>query len=402
MKPLIILVLCVFLHTFQLCGQQIEIDSIKTFGNDALKILYGANSGINILSTAYDGIKINETGAHGINIFKPSGNGVLVNSPGNDGFSVYLAESNGVFISQPVKDGIYIRDPGDDAIHINSATDAGLYVEHTDGPAISISDCGNDAIYVYRADQWSMNIQGSKAANPADPIDHIAQIYNRRSTGGPDVLALKVGAASPGATSNFITFFDGGNNPLGRIEGNGSGGVAFESGGADFAEYLPVRSIGEKFYPGEIVGLHAGQISHQTKNADEVMVITDRAILVGNQLNMEDKEYPGYVKVSFMGQVPVWVNGPVSEGDWIVASGKSDGSGMAIPSEDLSLQHKIVGRAWEGSSDRLLKRVNTRIGGDHSAAIKKTVIRQQQQIQNLTQEIHELKKLLLHKDDPLN
>ena len=55
----------------------------------------------------------------------------------------------------------------------------------------------------------------------------------------PDVLALVTGAANPGGSVNYVTFFDS-SGAIAAIEGNGAGGVAYVTSGADFAEYLPL------------------------------------------------------------------------------------------------------------------------------------------------------------------
>ena len=62
-----------------------------------------------------------------------------------------------------------------------------------------------------------------------------------------------------------------------------------------------------------------------------------------HQKNEEHK----YEKVAFMGQVPVFVVGKVNAGDFIIASGRNDGLGIAISPDQISLKqlNKVVGIA---------------------------------------------------------
>lgn len=116
---------------------------------------------------------------------------------------------------------------------------------------------------------------------------------------------------------------------------------------------------------GDIVGVYDGKVSHNTRGATQLMVITDRPAVLGNQIE-EDSDL--YEKVSFVGQVGVRVRGAVRSGDWIVASDLEDGTGMAVSQDEITPAHRIVGRAWENNHDPGIKRVNTVVGLDHSEA----------------------------------
>ncbi len=63
----------------------------------------------------------------------------------------------------------------------------------------------------------------------ASPPNHVAQIENTCSDrDNPDVLALKAGLTThPSSKNSFITFFNGNDDSLGSIVGNGSGGGGF-------------------------------------------------------------------------------------------------------------------------------------------------------------------------------
>lgn len=177
-RPLKLLTLSLICN-FAIGQPQIQIDSVIGVGRDAIGIGFAQR------------------------------NGVLISTAGNNGVFVQNAGANGVSVVNSWSDGFLVIDAGGHGIRINSAGADGVRVNHA----------GNDGVYVQGAGGFSMNIQGSRDM-AATPAGHIAQIYNKNTGSGPDVLALKVGTTSnPGVTSNFITFFRGD----ARIEGNGSG-----------------------------------------------------------------------------------------------------------------------------------------------------------------------------------
>lgn len=432
MKTTFLILLILISSQWGLCQNQIEIDSVTGIGKDALHIVYTEGDGVSIRKAEDDGFEVDHAvrdgfevsiaGRHGFRVFQAGDDGVFINSAGGDGVRVGSVMENGINILDADKDGIQINSAGFRGISILNSAGTGLDISHNGDYGVRVSDAARHGLYVLKAgwsglwvenaasegihvhnsDGLSMNIQGVKTANPAGPSDHIAQIFNRASGGGPDVLALKVGVNAPGELSNFITFFDASNNALGRIEGNGSGGIVFKSGGADFAEYLPVVSAEENFKPGDIVGIHSGQISLHTNGADQVMVITDQALVVGNQPQSNDEIQSGYEKVSFIGQVPVYIRGPVHSGDWIIPSGKNDGIGLAISNEEVQPHHQLVGQAWENSSEFGVKRINVAIGRDQSKArnaiigqLQETLKEQKRITDDLQSQINELKSMLL-------
>ena len=74
-------------------------------------------------------------------------------------------------------------------------------------------------------------------------------------------------------------------------------------------------------------------------------------------------------RIAFVGQAPVKVRGPVRAGDYILPSGKEDGSGIAVAPSRLSGDDlgRVVGRAWESSDAPGLKRINAVVGLASSA-----------------------------------
>ncbi len=152
-------------------------------------------------------------------------------------------------------------------------------------------------------------------------------------------------------------------------------GVAFESGSGDYAEWLPRLHENEKIEPGDIVGVFGGKISRTTKGAERMMVVSSNPIVLGNM--PEEKKEHLYEKVAFLGQVHVKVIGAVDEGDYIVASGRSDGCAVAISPKLMTTDElpRVVGRAWSSSDVTYKKLVNVAVGlgsGDMAPILKRT------------------------------
>ncbi|MEP6646607.1 MAG: hypothetical protein ABJC12_05925 [Saprospiraceae bacterium] len=140
------------------------------------------------------------------------------------------------------------------------------------------------------------------------------------------------------------------------------GGVVYGSKGADYAEYLPKLYQNEQFMKGDIVGVYNGRISKNTVNADQVLAITSQPIVLGNQ--PEAGKEKDFEKVAFLGQIPVFVLGPVNVGDYIIPSGKNDGVAMAVGADAISaeLLSKVLGRAWAANTVDGISLINTSIG----------------------------------------
>ena len=160
------------------------------------------------------------------------------------------------------------------------------------------------------------------------------------------------------AWSDFTSAVDG---TIVEISNGGTNvGVTYQSGAGDYAEWLPKTHQRAKFVPGQVVGVRGGAISLNTENADHVFVISTLPVVLGNV----PERTKGYEKVAFMGQVPVKVLGKVNYGDFIVASGNSDGIAIAKKESDLKSNDflKIVGVAWEESKHFGLKEINVAVG----------------------------------------
>ena len=166
--------------------------------------------------------------------------------------------------------------------------------------------------------------------------------------------SIFAGAAAVGSAANIVNFviqaaailaesITWGVNIVEEI------GVTYESGAGDYAEWLE-RKPGERdLQYGEIVGVKGGQVSLNTDEADDFLVVSMRPIVAGNA--PQPGQQANYEQIAFMGQVPVKVAGPVAVGDYILPSGNNDGFGVAIhPKEMKSGDYdRIVGVAWEAS-----------------------------------------------------
>ncbi|MCB9267511.1 MAG: hypothetical protein H6558_21005 [Lewinellaceae bacterium] len=227
--------------------------------------------------------------------------------------------------------------------------------------------------------------------------NYVAQIRNTDLSFGAaeeqGVLALVFDADIPGARANWIQFAEDAGNPSGQsfagaIEGNSEGNANYTSGGADYAEELERLNPGEEIDPGNVVGVFGGKVGKRTEGADWVMVVSDNAAVIGNR-SYNDSTRALREVVSFVGQVGVHVRGKVSKGDYIVASGLSDGTAIAVAPQDLQPEHGrlTVGRAWEAKETEETARVNTVVGLPEAAsttmALARRVEAQQEEIEML-------------------
>jgi hypothetical protein len=182
------------------------------------------------------------------------------------------------------------------------------------------------------------------------------------------------------------------------------------TGEADYAELMEKLDPDETILRGDIVGIVDGKVTRDLRNADSIMVISTKPGFIGNNpmeefekwilteeyeerygpvrdeslfrndLRQEvlNPEYeatdgsafvyrdqdPNWVAVTFIGQTPVRIRGIVHAGDYIVPSGLNDGTGIAVPHDDITFTQYLlsVGIAWESSDATGIKKVNAAIG----------------------------------------
>jgi hypothetical protein len=162
----------------------------------------------------------------------------------------------------------------------NQSDDGTLLAVGTGSYNFSNANCGSteDAFTVDKS--GNLAIDGVFTDDPSTYAGHLRKSESGSSKSGhavlvenaggsnSDGLAVQTGADdSPGDVDNFVTFYDGDGSGVGSIEGNGSGGIDYTSGGADFAEELPVAQDAEPPAPAEIVGVRGGTASLDTDGA---------------------------------------------------------------------------------------------------------------------------------------
>ncbi|OUR91102.1 hypothetical protein A9Q87_11550 [Flavobacteriales bacterium 34_180_T64] len=225
----------------------------------------------------------------------------------------------------------------------NSLTNDNHYIEFTDKDnrslgsvrAVSITEWGNN----YFNGVWlSGFIQKSVGI---DPLDAITGIVNVASTIADDYNKI---------------------------------GVEYTSGNGDYAEWLERLNPNEFISKGDIVGVIGGKITKNLENAEQIMAVSEKPIMLGN-IPEKSKEFLGN-NVAFMGQIPVKVIGKVSSGDYIIAYSDVPGYGIAKSPSKVTIEDTkyIVGRSWQTNLESGPKMVNTVIGvhnGDYLKIIKK-------------------------------
>ena len=126
-------------------------------------------------------------------------------------------------------------------------------------------DLSIDGVFNDELSTYARHFQKSESGS--DKSGHAVLVENAGGDGS-DGLAIQTGSnSSPAGLDNFVTFYDGDGNGVGSIEGNGSDGIDYTSGGADFAEELPVAQDAEPPAPAEIIGVRGGTASLDTDGA---------------------------------------------------------------------------------------------------------------------------------------
>jgi len=151
-------------------------------------------------------------------------------------------------------------------------------------------------------------------------------------------------------------------------------GVAYSSGGADYAEMVPKLNPSENFHFGDVVGVLNGKASKGFLEVDHYMVVSKAPMVLGNTLDIDEME-EDFVTLAFLGQVRVKVGGHVEAGDYILASGYADGLAIAKAPSAMTVvdYERIVGVAWESSnpnSAHSFQYINTAIGLNRNDAIE--------------------------------
>jgi len=196
-----------------------------------------------------------------------------------------------------------------------------------------------------------------------DLDDHLVVLQNT-STGGADTLAIHH-VNNGGTKGGWFISFRTNDKPLGGIQ-HGDDSAVLALSGADYAEYLKKADLNETFEKGDIVGIRNGKVYKDTKGAQQILAISSNPIVAGNWPGDDKKK--DFELIAFFGQVDTKVLGPVQAGDYIVPSGRNDGTGIAVKEADITidLYDHILGRAWEDGDSHGINLVNVAIGFNFS------------------------------------
>lgn len=220
---------------------------------------------------------------------------------------------------------------------------------------------------------------GNHPTGGAGIDEQIVDIFNASNNNDSDVLYLSIGYTSDATpANNFIVFFDHGlnSNDIGSIEGDGAGGISLNSGGADYAEWIMINQESEwpeysDLKGNNILGIPEGTlvwISDSKIHRNIVgtpMIITKRAIVCGNSPKNSFRKESSEIgeRVSFIGQVPVIVEGPVKDGDYLLPKEGSNHCFAVDKAQITFEQYKsCVGTAWGSSNGSQISKVNCAIG----------------------------------------
>jgi hypothetical protein len=367
-----------------------SMDNISGISNNGDVNISATNGGdINLTATGFNmisghaninlsGYDINLSAGDDINISSEDeititagtvNNGVIRLEAGGDAGDPYLsiAEATGIItmvgedLQVNLNDDMVVTCAGD----LRGEANGIVYFKHS----------SNDAQFIIN-DNF-INVICNNDGSGGGSLDESAMtIINAWDDSNADVLYLKnFYSGVSGGGNNFIVFFDGvaGSNDIGAIEGDGSGGITLTSGSADYGEWLAIGDLSE--WPeyssntnilgmpeGTLVWVKDSKIWRQTGSTP--MIVTHRAIVCGNKPKnsfQKSSGIPGEI-LSFIGQVPVLVEGEVEDGDLIIPVQGSNHC-RAVNPEQISFSdyRKAIGTAWGKKLTTSLGTVNCAI-----------------------------------------
>lgn len=306
--------------------------------------------------------------AAGVRASAPNGNADGITATGSTGV-IATGRTSGVFAE-------------------STSTDPGF------AAVTAVANNGADAVAANGRLSVSYSDTDALAKNPEN---YPAYFENTADTTGNVVLGVDCGnTGTPGASNNFIQFLSpdgsGGLSTHGNVEGNGSGGVVYETSGADYAEYMPRLDADEDIEAADVVGIVGDGITRNTMDAQRALVVTGEPAVTGNSPGSTEGERWDHETVTFTGQVPVKVRGSVNAGALIVPSGEHDGTGVAVTPEEWTPGTPVVGQAWEGDEDDEVSEVTVAVGIDDPAVVGDALASQQERIDNLEGSVEELER----------
>jgi hypothetical protein len=288
---------------------------------------------------------------------------------------------------------LVLENAGTERLRINADTSNRTLVQ-SNGFSTMVLDNGRVGIAIGASSPIAnLHVAGTTDGAASLVGSHVALIENTAGGSNSDVLALRVNRPNLSVDNNFITFFSQ-SDAVGRIEATSGGGVAYESGSADFAESLPRAEHEAPVGAARVVGIRRGRVVRATENVDALAVTSDNAAFVGNAPS--DRAARAQCEtITFVGQVDVLVEGPAAAGDFVVPSGRDDGVGRAVSPSALSLADagRIVGRVWQDSSGDGMRRIRVAVGApgaSPTAGLVHILERQETIIETLKRELARL------------
>jgi len=218
-----------------------------------------------------------------------------------------------------------------------------------------------------------------KGNHTSENVSHACLMMNTDTSDQSDVLKLLIGRTSDLEATNCFVRFSNGATTTGRTDGNQCGrirgtgvatDVAYASGALDYGEWFEVGDPSEwvsaeeleekrkanKFYfgieEGTIVYIRARKLYKSSPGIP--MAVTNRSCVVGNEREENEKNENWFGEIlSFVGQLPIKLQGAASSGDYLIDSGS--GYCTAVSEEDITFNQyiKAIGRALEDSEEGL-------------------------------------------------
>lgn len=266
--------------------------------------------------------------------------------------------------------------------------DLGEYPTGSAGPSASPSvpfyvefSHGSGYLASFKNGADSINANGIKiqlqsADGTPTGTNHFLSFQNRSGTTYGEITG-----SEDGNRNAFFSYYSGSSHPaedqavvgvavLTGVEGN----VQFVSGSADYGEWLALGDLSEwgiddldahqKFvFEHKRFGLEEGCVvwvrgaKFYKSGPGTPMVVTCRAMVVGNAGPcMNDVDAIGEV-LSFIGQVPVLVEGAVRDGDLLVPVPGESHCRAVPPDCSFEKYRCAIGTAWGTSQDERVKRV---------------------------------------------
>ena len=296
----------------------------------------------------------------------PNQHGLMIkvssSDPGTNNDFLTFTDNEGFIVGaiEGIKANEVLNDPAYSSMLTGNAVDIGVAAFAVKGTMTDLSKTvGQIGTEAGKAASAAIPGAGLTDSDVAEPVAHgitagvksgFTVAYTAILAG--QVLALKLTTA--GAVASQAAYFR-------------KRGVAFKTGGADYAEWIEKEDYRMDFHPGQVVGIKSGKVSLDTKNSDHNMVISTSPVILGNSPG-QDLEV-NYEQVAFLGQVPVRVKGSVNMGDYIIPSGDADGFAKAVRPEEIGLNDitEVIGVAWESGDNDVYNIVNSSIGLENNS-----------------------------------